>query len=105
MLSTTSGGWVAVRGEKRADLLLGIGAGMLLGATFFDLLPQSIEAAHSQGWSVRAMFLVLVIAFPGFYVAERVLILHSCAEGVCANEAPPLRPDECYGALRARIEL
>ena len=33
------------------------------------------------------MFVVLVIGFLGFYVAERVLILHSCAEGDCTNEA------------------
>jgi zinc transporter, ZIP family len=60
---------------------------MLLGATFFDLLPESIDAAQSQGWSVRPMFLVLVIGFLGFYVAERFLILHSCSEGDCANQA------------------
>jgi ZIP family zinc transporter len=87
MLSTVFGGLVAVRGQKRLHLLLGIGAGMLLGATFFDLLPESIEAAQSQGWSVRAMLLVLVIGFLGFYVVERVLVLHSCPEGDCANEA------------------
>ena len=60
---------------------------MLLGATFFDLLPESIQAAQSQGWSVRAMFVVLVVGFLGFYVTERVLILHSCAEDDCTNEA------------------
>ncbi len=46
MLSTICGGLVAVRGTNRLHLLLGTGAGMLLGATFFDLLPESIEAAH-----------------------------------------------------------
>jgi len=60
---------------------------MLLGATFFDLLPESVDAAQSQGWSVRAMLLVLVIGFLGFYVAERVLVLHACVEADCANEA------------------
>lgn len=88
MLSTLGGGAVAVRGERRVHLLLGIGAGMLLGATFFDLLPESIEAAQSQNWTARAMLLVLVAGFLGFYVLERVLILHSCPEGVdCTNEA------------------
>lgn len=87
MLSTICGGLVAVRGQNRLHLLLGLGAGMLLGATFFDLLPESIEAAQSQGGSARSMLLVLVIGFLGFYVAERVLILHSCPEGDCANQA------------------
>jgi zinc transporter, ZIP family len=87
MVSTIGGGWVAARERKRVHLLLGIGAGMLLGATFFDLLPESIESAQSQGWTARAMFIVLVIGFLGFYIAERTLILHSCAEGECSNEA------------------
>ncbi|MGD0841145.1 MAG: ZIP family metal transporter [Candidatus Acidiferrales bacterium] len=87
MISTVGGGLVAVYGQKRAHLLFGVGAGMLLGATFFDLLPESVEAAQSQGWGAREMFVVLVIGFLGFYVAERVLILHSCVEDDCANEA------------------
>jgi zinc transporter, ZIP family len=87
MVSTITGGWVTAREHKRVHLLLGIGAGMLLGATFFDLLPESIEAAQSEGGTARAMFLVLVIGFLGFYIAERALILHSCAEGECSNEA------------------
>lgn len=86
-VSTLCGGLVAVRGQKRVHLLLGLGAGMLLGATFFDLLPESIDAAQSQDWSVRMMFLVLVAGFLIFYVAERVVILHSCPEGDCSNEA------------------
>jgi len=87
MVSTVFGGLVAVYGQKRLHLLLGVGAGMLLGATFFDLLPESVDAAQSQGWSARGMFVVLVIGFLGFYLLERVLILHSCVEGDCANEA------------------
>ena len=87
MLSTICGELVAVRGQQRLHLLLGAGAGMLLGATFFDLLPESIEAPQSQGWSIRAMLLVSVIGFLAFYVAERVLVLHSCPEGDCVNEA------------------
>jgi zinc transporter ZupT len=87
MLSTLCGGFIAVRGQKRVHLLLGLGAGMLLGATFFDLLPESIDAAQSQGWNVRSVLAVLVAAFLAFYVVERFLVLHSCPEGDCANEA------------------
>jgi zinc transporter, ZIP family len=87
MLSTLFGGMVSVRGRRRAHLLLGLGAGMLLGATFFDLLPESIEAAQSQGMGYREMLMVVVAGFLGFYVVERVLILHACPEGDCTNEA------------------
>lgn len=76
-----------MRAQNRVHLLLGLGAGMLLGATFFDLLPESVGAALSQNWSARSMFLVLVIGFVIFYVAERTMILNSSAEGDCSNEA------------------
>ena len=33
------------------------------------------------------MFLILMIGFLGFYVAERSLILHTCSGGQCENEA------------------
>lgn len=85
--STIFGGLVAVHGQKRAHLLLGTGAGMLLGATFFDLLPESVDVGRSQGWDVRVIFLILVAGFLAFYVLERTLILHSCVEGDCSNEA------------------
>jgi len=87
MASTLCGGVIAIRGQKRIHFLLATGAGMLLGATFFDLLPESIEAAESQNLTSRAMFVVLVVGFLAFYIAERVLILHSCAENDCSNEA------------------
>ncbi|MGO9640553.1 MAG: ZIP family metal transporter [Candidatus Acidiferrales bacterium] len=87
MVSTFCGGLVAVRGHKRIHLLLGVGAGMLLGATFFDLLPEAVDAGRSQGWGVRVIFLLLVAGFLGFYILERALILHSCVEDDCSNEA------------------
>ena len=87
MVSTLFGGLVAVRAQKQAHLLLGLGAGMLLGATFFDLLPESVDAAQTQNWGPRIVFLILVVGFLGFYVTERVLVLHACTEGDCTNEA------------------
>jgi zinc transporter, ZIP family len=87
MLSTICGGLVALRAHRRIHLLLGIGAGMLLGATFFDLLPEAVDVGQTQGWSVRLVLLLLVAGFLGFYILERTLILHSCAEDDCFNEA------------------
>ena len=48
-LSTLFGGWLALRARKHIHLLLGFGAGVLLGATFFDLLPEAIDAAGQGG--------------------------------------------------------
>ena len=59
-LSTLLGGWLALRARKHIHLLLGFGAGVLLGATFFDLLPEAIDAAAARGWTSRGVLALTV---------------------------------------------
>lgn len=87
MPSTLAGGFAAIYLRRRIHLLLGFGAGVLLGATFFDLLPESIAIAQEQQWNSKFVFGAVVVGFLGFYLIERVLILHACPEGDCENEA------------------
>ena len=86
MLSTICGG-LAQSVEKPPSFASGDEPGCSLVLRSLICCPESIEAAQSRGWSVRAMLLVLVIGFLGFYVAERVLVLDSVPEGDCVNEA------------------
>ena len=52
-------------------LLVGFSTGAILGASFFDLLPESIDAAGAQGALVAA-FVGVIAAF----VMEKVIHLH-----------------------------
>jgi zinc transporter ZupT len=83
-ISTLIGGWVAIRARRRTHLLLGFGAGALLGATFFDLLPEAISAANRRGWSGHAELGLVLIGFVIFYLAERFVEFHACA--ACKSE-------------------
>jgi len=38
MCSTLVGGYIAIAARRQIHLLMGLGAGVLLGAVFFDLL-------------------------------------------------------------------
>jgi zinc transporter ZupT len=76
-VSTFIGGWGAIRARRWTHLLLGFGAGALLGATFFDLLPEAISAANRRGWNDRTELGLLVIGFVIFYLAERFIEFHS----------------------------
>jgi ZIP family zinc transporter len=82
-LSTLIGGWLALHARKHIHLLLGFGAGVLLGATFFDLLPEAIEAAGPRGWTSRGILALMVIGFLIFYLGQRILTLQSCPHGDC----------------------
>jgi len=86
-VSTLMGGWIAVRERRRVHVLLGFGAGVLLGASFFDLLPEALMAAARQGWSNRATLALPVLGFLLFYGADRFLETHICPTGECEAEA------------------
>lgn len=54
-VSTLAGGWIAVRERRRVHVLLGFGAGVLLGASFFDLLPEAVIAADKQAGALARL--------------------------------------------------
>src|SRR2546425_11435504 len=86
MLSTLTGGFIAIKAHRRIHLLMGVGAGVLLGAVFFDLLPESLAVAGDQGWSSRIVLGIVVVGFLLFYLTERLLVLHACPEEDCDNQ-------------------
>ena len=78
--STLGGGLAAVWFRRHVHLLLGFGAGTLLGATFFDLLPEAISAAGRRGWSTRNELVLVAMGFVFFHVAERFIEFHMCPD-------------------------
>src|ERR1700759_4022827 len=86
MCSTLAGGYVAVAARRSIHLLMGLGAGVLLGAVFFDLLPEALSVAEGQGWDFRVVTGIVLAGFLLFYLAERLLVRHACPEGDCTNE-------------------
>jgi ZIP family zinc transporter len=87
MLSTLAGGFIAIKAHRRIHLLMGLGAGVLLGAVFFDLLPESLAVAAGQGWNSRIILGIVIGGFLLFYLTERLLVLHACPEEDCGNQA------------------
>src|SRR2546426_1956906 len=86
MCSTLVGGYFAARSRQHIHLLMVFGAGVLLGAVFFDLLPESLLVAGQQGWSIRMVLGIVIGAFIFFYLTERFLVLHVHADD-CDIEA------------------
>lgn len=87
VVSTILGGLFAVRCRRWIHVLLAVGAGLLLGAAFLDLLPEAISIGISAGASARSVLGLTLVSFLVFFIVEN--ILDSISAG--ANATVPRR--------------
>ena len=73
MAATLAGGLLAVRFRRWVHVLLAIGAGLLLGAAFLDLLPEAIVIGQTVGAPVAKTLTVTLLSFLGFFAIENAL--------------------------------
>ena len=73
ILSTLIGGMLAVRFRSYLLLLIALGAGLLLGATFLDLLPEAIRIGSAAGVDTPDVLGLALLSFLFFYVLENAL--------------------------------
>ena len=72
-LSALVGGMLALRAVRSVGLIIAVGAGIRIGAAYFDLIPESVE--HLGGSLDRAMIFTAV-GFLAFYSIEKLTSLH-----------------------------
>jgi ZIP family zinc transporter len=71
-VSALLGGWLALRAVRYVGVLIAIGAGIRIGAAFFDLIPEAIEHLGSMDLAM----LSIAIGFLAFYVVDKLTSLH-----------------------------
>ncbi len=71
-VSTLAGGFVALRATTHVGMIIALGAGVRIGAAFFDLAPES---ARELG-SLDSAMLWAGVGFLAFYILERLTLLH-----------------------------
>jgi ZIP family zinc transporter len=71
-LSAFVGGWMALRAVRYVGLIIAVGAGIRIGAAFFDLIPESV--AHLG--SLAAAMVWTAFGFLGFYAVDKLTTLH-----------------------------
>jgi len=63
--------------QRALALLLSFSAGVLLGAVFFHMLPETGKVLNeAMGWPILAGFLLI-------FVMERFVFVHACEEHAC----------------------
>ncbi|MEZ0241543.1 MAG: ZIP family metal transporter [Chloroflexota bacterium] len=71
-LSAFAGGWLALRAVRYVGMIIAVGAGIRIGAAFFDLIPEAIEHLGS----LEMAMLWTASGFLAFYAIEQVTTLH-----------------------------
>lgn len=75
-LSTLGGGMAALRWPGRVQALAALAGGVVLGAAFFDLLPNAVDRAAALNLSSEVPVGACLVGFLGFYTLERFLHHH-----------------------------
>jgi ZIP family zinc transporter len=70
--SALLGGWLALRAVRFVGVIIAVGAGIRIGAAFFDLIPEAIEHLGS----IDLAMLVTTVGFLAFYALDKVTSLH-----------------------------
>jgi ZIP family zinc transporter len=71
--SALAGGAVAIRAARSVGAIIAIGAGIRIGAAFFDLIPESVEGL---GGSMDLAMVFTAVGFLSFYAVEKLTTLH-----------------------------
>jgi ZIP family zinc transporter len=72
-VSAFAGGLVALRAMRQVGMIIAVGAGIRIGAGFFDLIP---EAADLLDGSLDAVMLATAVGFLAFYGIEKLTAVH-----------------------------
>jgi ZIP family zinc transporter len=66
------GGWFALRAVRFVGIIIAVGAGIRIGAAFFDLIPEAVAYLGS----LDVAMLWTAIGFLAFYAIEKLTTLH-----------------------------
>ncbi|MEI6039753.1 MAG: ZIP family metal transporter [Candidatus Berkelbacteria bacterium] len=84
IISTFLGGLFAIRFRDKLHLILGFSAGAVIGVTFFDLLPESINLTAGF-YPTQTITLLIVIGFILYLIVDRFFSIHSHEDDHCEN--------------------
>ncbi len=88
-VSTSLGGWFALRNRDKLHLIMSFTAGILIGVVFFDLMPEIFELTRGLGGNPMPAFVALVFAFLLIHVLQKSALIHANHEDEYASHHHP----------------
>ncbi len=71
--SAFAGGFVALRAVGSVGLIIALGAGIRIGAAYFELIPESV---NHLGGSLDVAMIFTAVGFLAFYAIEKLTTVH-----------------------------
>ncbi|MCL5784135.1 MAG: ZIP family metal transporter [Patescibacteria group bacterium] len=88
-ISTILGGVFGIRNRDRLHYVMSFTAGVLLGVSFFDILPESISIITENKFDVTPFTIMIVLGFLIFHVLEKSVAIHHAHEEEYADHKHP----------------
>ena len=99
--SAFAGGWLAIRAVRYVGIVIAVGAGIRIGAAFFDLIPEAITYLGS----VDEAMLWTAIGFLAFYAIEKLTTLHVGHETAAELDHDEAMHTQAEGRLKLESDL
>lgn len=77
-VSAFLGGFLALRAVTHVGMIIAVGAGIRIGAAFFDLIPEAVDLLDG---SLDQVMVATAFGFLSFYVVEKLTTVHVGHEG------------------------
>lgn len=84
IISTTLGGYLAIKLKDKLHLILGFSAGAVLGVALFDLIPEAINLSQ-KSYDISISTLLIAVGFAAFMVFDRFFSIHVHDESECKS--------------------
>lgn len=88
-LSTALGGLLALRNREKLHYVMSFTAGVLLGVSFFDILPESFNIISQNNLDITPFTVMIVLGFLVFHILEKSVAIHHAHEEEYADHKHP----------------
>lgn len=88
-VSTLLGGLFSLHHHKRLHYIMSFTAGVLLGVSFFDILPEAFRIVNENKLSITPIMIMVIIGFLLFHILEKTVVIHHIHEREYADHKHP----------------
>lgn len=88
-ISTTAGGFFALKNKSKLHYIMSFTAGVLLAVCFFDILPEAFHIIVENSLDPTPMLIAVVTGFLAFHSIEKTIAIHHSHEEEYASHNHP----------------